>query len=425
MSGDLDIHHGGAIAVDTDALRDVGTRLAAVGVRFADARAAIARAHAVVAEQPGFASVDAGALSAAGDRAAVLGGECGDAAVGTLLMADAFELVELRAQARAMGLADTAPAAALQARIEHLTASDERIATMADWLVAGWKGGRFEGLGEQYDLGGLMAPLFSGGALAGILIGLGTVRPGMTLRGVADPVTVAPVRTSTPSSAPSSLADAFRRFPTAPGAQVRIEQYVMTDGTKRYMAYIKGSQSVGIGGAEPWDMRSNTQLYTGEKSASYQATLDALEAAGAEPGDRVDIVAHSQGGVIAAHLAMESEYDVQVQMTAGSPVEPTLDDDQLLIQLRHTDDVVSSLAAGGSPDGTGSPDSFTAEREADPAAGLQDLLLAPHQLDAYIETAEQVDASGDPRTAALDELWSELDGAIEITATEYHAERDG
>jgi pimeloyl-ACP methyl ester carboxylesterase len=181
---------------------------------------------------------------------------------------------------------------------------------------------------------------------------------------------------------------------------------------------------VAIGGAEPWDMRSNTQLYTGENSASYQATIDALQAAGAEPGDRVDVVAHSQGGVIAAHLAMESEYDVRVQMTAGSPVEPTVDDDQLLIQLRHTDDVVSSLAAGGSPDGTGSPDSFTAEREADPAAGLQDLLLAPHQLDAYIETAEQVDASGDPRVAALDELWSELDGAVQITATEYHAERD-
>jgi hypothetical protein len=424
VSGDLDIRHGGAIAVDTDALRDVGSRLAAVGMRFDDAHAAIARAHAVVSADPALVTVDAAALSAAGGRAAVLGEECANAATGTLLMADAFELVELRAQAQAMGLADTAEAAALQGRIERLVASDERIATMADWLVAGWKDGRFEGLGEQYDLGGLLAPLFWGGPLAGIVIGLGKVRPRMTLRGVADPVTVTAVRTSTPTSPPASLADAFRRFPTAPGAQVKVEQFVMPDGSKRYIAYVKGSQSVAIGGAEPWDMRSNTQLYTGENSASYQATIDALQAAGAEPGDRVDVVAHSQGGVIAAHLAMESEYDVRVQMTAGSPVEPTLDDDQLLIQLRHTDDVVSSLAAGGSSDGTGSPDSFTAEREADPAAGLQDLLLAPHQLDAYIETAEQVDASGDPRVAALDELWSELDGAVQITATEYHAERD-
>lgn len=424
MSGGLDIHHGGAIAVDTAALRDVGTRLAAVGVRFDDARAAIARAHGAVTADPRLASVDAVALATSGGCAVALGDECADAAAGTLLMADAFELVELRAQAQAMGLADTVAAAALQRRIDRLTASDERIATMADQLVAGWKEGRFEGLGDQYDLGGLVAPLFWGGPLAGNMLGLGTVRPEMTLRGVADPVTVTPVRTSTPTGPPASLADAFRRFPTAPGAQVRVEQYVMADGTTRYMAYVKGSQSVAFGGAEPWDMRSNTQLYTGGKSASYQATLDALEAAGAQPGDRVDVVAHSQGGVIAAHLAMESQYDVQVQMTAGSPVEPTLDDDKLLIQLRHSDDVVSSLAAGGSPDGTGSPDSFTAEREADPAAGLQDLLLAPHQLDAYVETAEQVDASGDPRVAALDELWSELDGAVEVTSTEYRAERD-
>jgi hypothetical protein len=425
MSDDLDIRHGGAIAVDTDALRDVGMRLAAVGVRFDDAHAAITRAHAVVIADPALVTVDAAALSAAGGRAAALGVECADAAARTALMADAFELVELRAQAQAMGTADTAEAAALQRRIERLIASDDRVARIADRLVAEWKDGRFEGLGDQYDLGGLVAPLFWGGPLAGTVLGLGKVRPGMTLRGVADPVTVTAVRTSTPTGAPTSLADALRRFPTAAGAQVKVEQLVMADGSKRYIAYVKGSQSVALGGAEPWDMRSNTQLYAGEKSASYQATLDALRAAGAEPGDRVDVVAHSQGGMIAAHLAMESEYDVRVQLTAGSPVEPTLDDDQLIVQLRHTDDVVSSLAAGGSPEGTGSPDSFTAEREGDPARGPQDLLLAPHQLDAYIETAEQVDASDDPRAAALGEYWSELDGAVEITATEYHAEREG
>ncbi|MCK2034834.1 hypothetical protein KZC51_01685 [Microbacterium sp. SSW1-49] len=424
MSDDLDIRHGGAIAVDTEAMRDVGTRLAAVGVRFADAHAAITRAHAAVIAEPELATVDAVALSAAGGRAAALGEECADAAARTALMADAFELVELRAQAQAMGAGGTADAAALQRRIEHLIASDDRVAKIADWLVAEWKDDRFEGMGDQYDLGGLAAPLFWGGPRAGVVLGLGKVRPGMTLQGVADPVTVTAVRTSTPTRAPESLADAFRRFPTAPGAQVKVERLVMADGSKRYIAYVKGSQSVAMGGAEPWDMRSNTQLYAGEKSASYQATLDALRAAGAEPGDRVDVVAHSQGGMIAAHLAMESGYDVRVQLTAGSPVEPTLDDHQLIVQLRHTDDVVSSLAAGGSPEGTGSPDSFIAQREGDPARGPQDLLLAPHQLEAYVETAEQVDASDDPRAEALDDYWSELDGAVEITATEYHAERD-
>lgn len=425
MSDDLEIRHGGAIAVDTDEFRAVGRRLEAVGAQLEGAREAIVRACGVVLGDRGLASVDAGALAANGEQAADLAGECLDAATGTLLMADAFEVVELRAQAAALRVADSSEGLALQARIALLCASDARVATMADWLVAGWEDDRYEGLDDQYDLGGLLAPLFSGGALVGGLLQLGKVGVGMRLTGAADPVTVTPVRTSSPRSAPSNLAEAFGRFPTTPGAQVKVEQYVMGDGTKHYVAYVKGSQSVALGGKEPWDMRSNAQLYTGETSASYQATLDALKAAGAGPGDRVDVVAHSQGAVIAAHLAMESGYDVQVQMTAGSPVEPTLDDDQLLIQLRHSDDVVSSLAGGGSPGGTGSPDSFTATREADPAPGIQDVMLAPHQLDAYIETAEQVDASGDPRVTALDDLWSELDGAVEVTATEYRAERAG
>src|SRR5690606_41610677 len=97
--------------------------------------------------------------------------------------------------------------------------------------------------------------------------------------------------------------------------------YAMPDGRKRSMLCAKGKQTVGFGGSDPWDMKSNKELYTGERSASYQATLDALVASGAKPGDGVDVYAHSQAGMIAAHLSMESEFDVRVQVTAGSPVE--------------------------------------------------------------------------------------------------------
>jgi hypothetical protein len=120
---------------------------------------------------------------------------------------------------------------------------------------------------------------------------------------------------------------------------------------------------------------------------------------------------------------MDDVYDVGVEITAGSPVEPTLDDDQTLVQLRHTDDVVSSLAGGGSAGGTGSPDSFTAERVGDPGLGLQDLLLEPHRIETYVETAEMVEESGDPRVDGLDELWDDLGQATSVTATDYHAER--
>ncbi|WEK61290.1 MAG: hypothetical protein P0Y60_00600 [Candidatus Microbacterium colombiense] len=425
MSEDLDIRYGGAIAVDTEILRDIGTRLVALCTQFDDARTAVERAREIVSRDEHFDGwLDAATLGASGDQLTSLSADCRRASEGTLLMADAYEVVELRARAEALAVTDAAAAASVQARIDRLLAADTRVSAMVDWLVDEWREGRFDGLLGQFDLGGFVSPLFIGGALGGVVTGLGKVLPGMTLRGTADPVTVTAVRTTTPTGAPSGIAEAFRRFPSAAGAQVRVDRYVMPDGTRRFVAYVKGSQSVANGGSEPWDMRSNVQLYGGETSASYQATLDALAQAGAEPGDRVDVVAHSQGGAIAAHLSMESDYDVQVQITAGSPVEPTLRDDQVIVQLRHTDDVVSALAAGGSPEGTGSSDSFTAERVGDPARGFQDLALAPHQLEAYIDTAEQVDESGDVRVRALDDYWAELDDAVEITATEYRATRD-
>lgn len=425
-AGELDIAHGGAIAVDTEQLRDVGARMRTMASQYEQAHAQIGRVRALIASTPGASEqVDTAALHRSGERIDALRVEIENACTGTQLMADAFEVVELRARAEVLALTDAATAAAVQARADRLVARDERLGTMVDWLVAGWKDERFEGLGDQYDLNGALPQLFLGGALVGVTSGFGKVVPGATLRGAADPVRVMPVATSAPAAAPKSLSAAFARMPST-SAQVAIERYAMPDGERRYVAYVKGTQNSvpwQAGEAEPWDMKSNVELYRGHTSASYQATLDALASAGAEPGDRVDVVAHSQGGMIAARLAMESEFEVSMQMTAGSPQEPTLGDDQTLIQLRHSDDVVSALAAGGSPEGTGSPDSFTATRVGDPRDGFQDFALQTHSLENYIETAEMVDASDDPRAEAVEEYWDELAGAVAIERTEYYAER--
>lgn len=426
-AGGLEIDHGGAIAVDTEQLRDVGYRMRAVASQYDEAREAVTRAQALIASSPEPSPrVDVSALQRSGARVGALCTEVENACTGALLMADAFEVVELRAQAEALALTDAAAANAVQARVDRLVADDERIGTMADWLVAGWERRRFEGLGDQYDAAGALPPLFLGGALVGIASGLGKVRSGMVLKGAAEGVSVTPVATSNPG-APAGLAAAFRRMPGV-NAQVAVEKYTMVGGATRYVAYVEGTQNSlpwQAGESEPWDMKANIELYQGRTSASYQATLDALAAAGAEPGDQVDVVAHSQGGMIAARLAMESEFAVSTLMTAGSPTEPTLGDDQTLIQLRHTDDIVSTLAAGGSIDGTGSPDSFTASRVGDPRDGLQDLTLQTHALETYIETAEMVDASDDPRAEAVDEYWEELGEAVQVERTEFHAERTG
>lgn len=427
MSGELEIDHGGAIAVDTDAMRDVGSRMTGVAVSLEEARGAIDRVCAIIAVTPGFGErVDAPALRASGERVSELQQEVEEASVGTLLMADVFEIVELRAQAEALSVAGAVGAAAVQARIDRMLAADARLGPMADALVAQWEQERFEGLREQWDMGGLLPPFFSIGAFIGATSKLGTILPGMTLQGRADPVAVTAARWSTPSTAPTDLAGAFRRIPSTAGSQIAVEKITKADGSTRFMVYLQGTQNFNpwqAGGSEPWDMKSNAELYTGVRSASYQATVDALAAAGAEPGDRIGVVAHSQAGMIASHLAMESAYHVDLVATAGSPTHPTLDHDQLLVEMAHTDDVVRSLAGGGSPGGTGSPDSFTATRVADPNAGVQDLMLKPHVLDTYIETARMIDESDDPRAKALDEYWAELGGDVTVLRTEYVAER--
>ncbi|NJI58126.1 hypothetical protein HCX50_01645 [Microbacterium oxydans] len=425
MSG-LDIEHGGVIAVDTEQLRDVGSRIRTVVMQCEEARTAIVRAGALLASAPEAApQVDIGALHRSGEGVEALRVELDDARAGILLMADAFEVVELRAQAEALTLADAAAARMIQARIDRLIDGDARIGVMADWLVADWAGRRHGGMPEPMGIFGMLPSLLLAGAFAGLTTTLGKVPSGARLTGAADPVRVTPTATSTPAGAPKGVAGALKRLPST-SAQVAVEKYTMPDGATRYVTYVKGTQnSVPWEGGEddPWDMKSNLELYQGQRSASYQATVDALAAAGAEPGDRVDIVGYSQGGMIAAHLAMESDYDVALQLTAGSPQESSLDDGQTLIQLSHSDDVVAKLAAGGSATGTGSPDSFTATREVDPQDGVFDLSLQPHAIEAYIETAQMVDASSDPRAEALDAYWRELGDAVEIERTEFHAER--
>ncbi|WP_158297188.1 hypothetical protein [Zhihengliuella sp. ISTPL4] len=426
MSG-LSIDHGGAVAVDTAQLRDLAARLRGLLPTCREAEEAVERAEALFSSAAWTDLSPVGwSLRPAVTAAGVVRDEVEATAADLFLMADVYEAVELRARAEALAQTDAAAAAAVEARLARLLAADGRLAPLADTLEREADDRRFRGLADQYDAGGLLPPVFLGGAFVGVTSGLGQIRPGMALGTSADPVRVSVTSRSHPAGAPSGLASAFHRMPSASGAQVAIEKYTIPGESPRYVAYLLGSRSMSLreaGGREPWDMKSNLELYTGGRSASYRATLDALATAGARPGDRVNVVAHSQSAMIAAHLSMESDFVVTTQITAGSPVEPTLTEDQTLVQLRHTDDVVSALAAGGSLEGTGSADSFTASRVGDPDAGRQDLALATHSLENYIETAAMVDASADPRAVALDAYWADLDRAVTVERIEYRAER--
>ncbi|WP_194420999.1 hypothetical protein [Microbacterium abyssi] len=422
MSDGLEVTHGGAIAVDPAALRAVADALVALAPRFADAAAAARLAHGhLAAISTTSAGIDTVAMWGSAERADALHAECRVAGENTRLMADVYELVERRVELDALQIQGLTPSDALVDRITELEASDPRVVEMEKWLIAEWEANRFEGLDQQFDLEGMqsgpgIAAFFAAAAFAGAK-GFGRLPPNAALSGRSGPVSVSPVRTTVPIAPPTSLAEGLRRLDASAG-QLRVEKYSMSDGSRRFVLYSKGTQI--LGSNEPFDMASNVDAYFGKESASYAATIEALEQSGAEPGDEVQVYAHSQGAMNAAYLSTQSEFDVSVQVTAGSPLHPTLDGDQLLIELRHPDDIVNTLAGGGLPGGSSSPDSIVATRD----GSAIDLGLPAHMLGNYIETAEMLDASGDVRLEAWRDKARELNEAVSIESTEYVAKRE-
>ena len=241
----------------------VAAAMSVVARSLADSAEAIRRAYSCIIDTPALtAKIDTVALWASAQRIDVLHEECRSAASNTLLMADVYEVVELRAQLAAMAIDDTARAFAVEARIAQLQASDPRVAEMEQWLLAGWEEGRFDGLDRQFDgqpftgalnMGGIFALAAAVGAR-----GFGRLPPNATLSGTAGAVSVAPVATATPLTPPTSLAEAFRRFPATDGAQLKVEKYTMPDGTSRFVLYAKGTQfEWPWEHDEPMDMGSN------------------------------------------------------------------------------------------------------------------------------------------------------------------------
>lgn len=407
MSDDLEIRHGGVVSVDPEALRVVADALVALAPKFADAAAAVRRAHGcLLALPPATLRVDTSALRGSAERAEALHAECREAGENTRLMAGVFELVERRAELDALEIQGKAVPDALYDRIDELVASDPRMLDMEAWLLSEWEDGHYDG------------PVI-GGIAAFAALGLGRIPPGVKLAGSGGPVSLTPVRQSAPLVPPGSLAEAFRRFPTAEGAQLKVEKYTMPDGARQFVLYSKGTQ-VSLDPDEPFDMKSNAQLYLRQESASYVATVEALEASGARAGDEVHLYVHSQAAMNAAYLIAQSDFDVTVSVTAGGPMQTAAGDDVLKIDFVHTGDIVGSLADGGFPGGTGSPDSMVITRD----TSAIDLGIPDHLMAEYEHTAELVDESGDPRLEAWRDKQRVLTQAVSIESTEYVAKRE-
>lgn len=444
VGDDIDIRDGGVIAVDTQTLRHAAARSAALSDRVGVATAPLGDASRRLA----LLGIDAGvAVSGIAHDVALLASlalrradDLGDIARDLRAAADTYEVIELRARA-ALHASSHEALTAFEAQHPGAAARADRESVVRDLMVGAQL--------TDIDNGGvLLSPMLAGAfapllglALSGVAValpgaaqgaqalirGLGTgiIPAGARLTGTATPVRLVETSASFGAAPPDDLADALGRIHQGDSARVRIETYVMPDGTQRYAVYLAGTRdfsSVTEGG-DPWDMRSNLQLYFGQDAAAYEAVRAAMKDAGVPPGAQVSLYGHSQGGMIADWLAVEGGYDVPMLVTAGSPTEADVGDRTLSIQLRHTDDVVQSLAAGGSDARVGAAGSIVVERAGEPGVDLHDVSDAAHHLTAYVATAKMVDASADPRTSRMRAQLAELRGARSVTAVEYDASR--
>lgn len=437
MSGDLEIRGGGAVAVDTSTLRTTAARFLGAHLELEHVAQRLGAAQNMLFAERETAWSAASAASVLSTR---LAGVIQDAAaiVHQLRQAAAvYELVELDTQqAVAAAAGDGAEVSRIGARRAALQDEFSGIGAEAAMLrverAVMWPSELVRQATETgFDIGGLRSD--PAAVIGGVVGGLATIGAAAVAGGTrwaliprdarlapsADGVVVRQIGARTAVEAPTGLATAAGRIPAGGDARVRVERYTMADGSKQFVVYVAGTKLSDPAPREAWDLQSLAEFAQGREAASYQATNAALERAGAQPGDVVHAVGHSQGAVVTAHLALDGGYDVRTLVSVGSPVEADVGPATLSVGIRHTDDPVAMAAGGGHMAPVGSPGSFIVEE----APGERS--AEPHGLRGYVETAARVDASTDPRVDAVRSVLGELAGATRAEAFEFGAERSG
>lgn len=255
-------------------------------------------------------------------------------------------------------------------------------------------------------------------SLFGIGVPHGAPTPGAT----APRLRVEPV--SQHVQPPRTLEEVTARIPRDGDPRVRIERYQQADGTLVYFAYVGGTATFAFSDSEPWDMTSNTALYSGRESDSLLGVEAALIAAGAKPGDTVNLAGFSAGGAIAAALMAKSTYNSQLVTLAGSPIMPPAREGTIAVDMRHEGDPVSAIA----PTNADEFENTLVTRDVGNEMPGNEILgtgINPdaHNLQEYTKTAAAADASGDPRIEDAQDVLAQLPVGTLGEASEYRFER--
>ena len=153
------------------------------------------------------------------------------------------------------------------------------------------------------------------------------------------------------------------------------------------VVYIPGTQSNQISGENVFNVGSNISSMTStELAASEVALRQTLDNMGVGDADRVILIGHSQGGIIASNIAISNDYQVAGLISVGAPI--AHQDLQVpVISIEHANDLVPALSGETNPI---SNNWVTVQNT--PEA---ETIIDAHSMNSYIETARLMDESED------------------------------
>lgn len=168
-----------------------------------------------------------------------------------------------------------------------------------------------------------------------------------------------------------SRAGATRTFPKNPGDVFRysntidpygdsgafeIQRWRNAAGQKGVRVILRGTESWDAGSGMPQDMLTNTEAVAGMNTGPARAVQAALESMKVDATTPVELVGHSQAGIVAANLAADpsftSHYNVRSVITAGSPVAGAMNrmpENIHMISFENSNDLVPKLEARLNP----------------------------------------------------------------------------
>lgn len=139
-----------------------------------------------------------------------------------------------------------------------------------------------------------------------------------------------------------------------PHSTLSIQRYRNDSGGNSWLVTIPGTQSETD---SPLGWAQNVQLMSDNdnqrmQAASARFVLSAMEQAGIQPQDKVALVGHSQGGIVAATLASQSNvaYRIEHIVTAGSPIaNHPIPSSTWVTSVEVEDELVSALDGAPNP----------------------------------------------------------------------------